>query len=147
MCNGVRMYGRFQRNSAGLRSNSAIFNRSSSNQPEKSTESKENTGAMFGHRVSPVEKYMLVWTKKYASVKDVPAIVSNDMMQKARNKTRIYINVGMVILTLLACLAMIQLGKRDLKEGMSVQKMNLEWHRKIKEEGEAAAVAENAEKK
>ena len=60
-------------------------------------------------------------------------------MEKARNKARIKIANYMMLFTALACIAMVISGKRAAKRGESVQKMNLEWHRGIKEEAEEKA--------
>ncbi|CAG9771325.1 unnamed protein product [Ceutorhynchus assimilis] len=93
------------------------------------------------HKVDNWERHFLVWTKKYKSLDEVPAFVSQAVMEKTRNRMRIRIANYMIVATILGCCAMIYLGKQDAKAGKSVTKMNLEWHRQIKEEDEKAKAA------
>jgi hypothetical protein len=44
---------------------------------------KESRGT---HKVDGLEKKMLVWTKKYKSVDEVPSFVTQEVMEKTRNK-------------------------------------------------------------
>ncbi|KAF7271489.1 hypothetical protein GWI33_015654 [Rhynchophorus ferrugineus] len=55
-------------------------------------------------------------------------------MERTRNRMRIRIANYMMLATVVGCLTMVYLGKQDAKEGKSIIKQNLEWHRKIKEE-------------
>lgn len=93
------------------------------------------------HKVDQLEKRFLVWTGKFKSIEEVPPFVSQTVMERARNRMRIKIANYMIAATFLGCIAMVYLGKQDAKEGKSVQKQNLEWHRKIKEEDEKAKAA------
>merc|ERR1739845_122315 len=85
------------------------------------------------HKINTFERFILVWSGKYKSVEEVPPLVSQATLELARNKARITINLGMGAATLLACLAMVWLGKKDAAEGKNVTDMNLEWHRQINE--------------
>uniref|UniRef100_A0A0P4W9V1 Uncharacterized protein n=1 Tax=Scylla olivacea TaxID=85551 RepID=A0A0P4W9V1_SCYOL len=86
------------------------------------------------HRVNRFEKLLLVWGGKYKSVADVPNLVSQDALERARNKARIKINIMMCVATLLGCFAMIYSGKKARDAGESVVKTNLDWHKKINEQ-------------
>lgn len=65
-------------------------------------------------------------------------INSQDTLERARNKARIKINMMMCVATLLGCLAMVYSGKKSREAGESVVKMNLDWHRKVKEDSSVA---------
>ncbi|XP_063611486.1 UPF0389 protein CG9231-like [Penaeus indicus] len=90
------------------------------------------------HHVNRLEKYLLVWGGKFKSVADVPELVSQDVLERARNKARIKINIWMGVATLLGCVYMIWSGKKAHREGQSLLNMNLEWHRKVNEEAKLA---------
>ncbi|XP_059351856.1 UPF0389 protein CG9231-like [Daphnia carinata] len=81
------------------------------------------------HRVSKVERYFLVWTKKFKSTKDVPGYVSRDMMEKARNIMRIRLNLSIIALCLIGALFAAKSGKKAAARGESVTKNNLQWHK------------------
>lgn len=103
----------------------------SSKDVSQETASASKMGApTYKHSPSLWDKRILVWTKKYPSVDQVPEHVSRETMDKARNKARIYTNLLMGAATILACIAMIISGKRAAKRGESVQKMNVDWHKK-----------------
>lgn len=90
------------------------------------------------HHVNTLEKYLLVWGGKFKSVADVPELVSQDVLERARNKARIKINIWMGVATLFGCAYMIWSGKKAHREGQSLLNMNLEWHRKVNEEAKVA---------
>uniref|UniRef100_A0A0P4WFB8 Uncharacterized protein n=1 Tax=Scylla olivacea TaxID=85551 RepID=A0A0P4WFB8_SCYOL len=92
------------------------------------------TLGLTDHRVNRFEKLLLVWGGKYKSVADVPNLVSQDALERARNKARIKINIMMCVATLLGCFAMIYSGKKARDAGESVVKTNLDWHKKINEQ-------------
>ncbi|XP_057377874.1 UPF0389 protein CG9231-like isoform X1 [Daphnia carinata] len=81
------------------------------------------------HRVSNVERYFLVWTKKFKSVKDVPGYVSRDMMEKARNIMRIRVNLSIIAICLVGALLAAQSGKKAAGRGETLTKNNLQWHK------------------
>ncbi|GIY82400.1 UPF0389 protein GA21628 [Caerostris darwini] len=80
------------------------------------------------HRPNLLEKYLLVWMKKYPSVAEVPKYVKPDLMEKVRNKTRIKLNIYFCIVTAFVCLLMVYSGKKAAERGESVRKMNVQWH-------------------
>ncbi|XP_047497660.1 UPF0389 protein CG9231-like [Penaeus chinensis] len=90
------------------------------------------------HHVNRLEKYLLVWGGKYNNVEDVPDLVSQDVLERARNKARIKINIWMGVATLLGCVYMIWSGKKAHREGQSLLNMNVEWHRRVNEEARLA---------
>lgn len=94
---------------------------------------KGNIG-LRDHRINRFEKFLMVWGGKYKSMSDVPEFISQDSLERARNKARIKINLLMGLATLIGCFFMIRSGKKAQREGQSVVKMNEEWHRKAREE-------------
>lgn len=85
------------------------------------------------HRVSKLEKFFLVWGGKYKTIAEVPDHVNQDVLERARNKARIKINIWMCVATLFGCLGMIYSGKKARERGESVSKMNEDWHKKHNE--------------
>lgn len=57
-----------------------------------------------------------------------------ETVEKARNKARIRLANIMMLMTAMACIGMVISGKRAAERGESVQKANLEWHKRINEE-------------
>jgi len=92
-----------------------------------------NLGAN-AYKVNNLEKRFLVWTGKYKSVEEVPALVASEVVEKARNRMRIRVANIMIVMTLAACLVVSISGKRAHQRGESVQKENEEFHRKYREE-------------
>ncbi|XP_001352953.2 UPF0389 protein GA21628 [Drosophila pseudoobscura] len=100
--------------------------------------------AIKNHQPNEMEKRFLVWSGKYKSQAEVPAFVSQDEMERVRNKMRIRLANIMIALTVIGCGIMVYSGKQAAKRGESVSKMNLEWHKQfneLKPEGGAAAPA------
>ncbi|CRK91348.1 CLUMA_CG005021, isoform A [Clunio marinus] len=95
------------------------------------------------HKVDALERKMLVWTGKYKNADEVPGHVSQDVMERTRNKIRIRVANIMMVLTALACVAMVWSGKNAASRGESVQKMNLDWHKEYNEKSLAEAKAKS----
>ncbi|KAF2885519.1 hypothetical protein ILUMI_20669 [Ignelater luminosus] len=89
------------------------------------------------HKVNNFEKKLLVWMGKYKRVEDIPAYVAPEAVERARSKMRIRVANYMMALTLVGCVFMIYSGKKARDRGESVQKYNLDWHKKYNEEKEA----------
>ncbi|XP_063590105.1 UPF0389 protein GA21628-like [Penaeus indicus] len=106
---------------------------------------KGNIG-LRDHRINRFEKFLMVWGGKYKSMVDVPDFVSQDSLERARNKARIKINLLMGLATLIGCFFMILSGKKAQREGQSVVKMNEEWHKKMREEASKAKANTEGEK-
>lgn len=110
---------------------------------EQQQQKGQDSGATYGrigragltdHKVNKLERYILVWGGKFKSLDEVPVFVSQDTIERARNKARIKVNLMMVAATLVGCLVMIYSGKMARDAGESVVKMNQDWHKKINEE-------------
>ncbi|GAB1606971.1 UPF0389 protein CG9231-like [Argonauta hians] len=95
-------------------------------------------------RPTNLDKRVLVWQKKYKTIEDVPEFVSIAAVNKAKDKGRVYVSLGMVAATIVGSIIMILSGRAALKRGEGVSKANMEWHRKYNEENKAA-VAKPAE--
>eukprot|EP00099_Drosophila_melanogaster_P012795 NP_001287120.1 uncharacterized protein Dmel_CG9231, isoform B [Drosophila melanogaster] len=95
------------------------------------------------HEPNNLERRMLVWTGKYKSQSEIPNFVSQDVMERCRNKMRIRLANIMIALTAVGCAIMVYSGKQAAKKGESVTKMNLEWHKQFNDsqqsEGSAPA--------
>ncbi|EDV97991.1 UPF0389 protein CG9231 [Drosophila grimshawi] len=85
------------------------------------------------HEPNNLEKRFLVWSGKYKSTADVPGFVSQEEMERCRNKMRIRLANVMIGLTIVGCGIMVYSGKQAAKRGESVTKQNLEWHNQFKE--------------
>lgn len=62
-------------------------------------------------------------------------------MDRARNRFRIRIANYMMILTAIACIAMVYSGKDAAERGESVHKMNQDWHAEYNERAKQDALA------
>ncbi|XP_062134743.1 UPF0389 protein CG9231 [Drosophila sulfurigaster albostrigata] len=80
------------------------------------------------HIPNDLEKRFLVWSGKYKSASEIPALVSQEEMERCRNKIRIKMANIMIGLTVVGCALMVYSGKQAAKRGESVTKQNLEWH-------------------
>uniref|UniRef100_A0A182WLK6 Uncharacterized protein n=1 Tax=Anopheles minimus TaxID=112268 RepID=A0A182WLK6_9DIPT len=102
------------------------------------------------HSPNALEKRMLVFTKRYKSIEEVPNFVSQEKMERVRNQVRIKIANYMMIATAIGCIVMVISGKKAQERGESVVKMNLDWHKEYNEkaraEDEAALAAESKKK-
>lgn len=64
----------------------------------------------------------------------MPSYVSQDVMEKSRNKIRIRLANVMMLLTAIGCIFMVWSGKKAAERGETVQKMNLDWHKEYNEQ-------------
>ncbi|XP_052872210.1 UPF0389 protein CG9231 [Anopheles cruzii] len=98
------------------------------------------------HSPNNLEKRMLVFTKRYKSLDEVPSFVSQETMERVRNQVRIKIANYMMIATAIGCIIMVISGKQAQERGESVSQMNLDWHKeyneKARQEYEASLAAE-----
>lgn len=97
-----------------------------------STNATINLGART-HAPNNLEKRLLVFTKKYRKIEDIPANINQDVMERCRNQVRIKLANYMMIATAFGCILMILSGKNAQERGESVQKMNLDWHKEYNE--------------
>ncbi|XP_055530535.1 UPF0389 protein CG9231 [Wyeomyia smithii] len=91
------------------------------------------------HAPNNLEKKMLVFTKKYKSVDEIPSFVNQDVMERCRNQVRIKLANYLMLATAIGCLIMIVSGKKAQERGESVQKMNLDWHKEYNEKARQEA--------
>ncbi|KAG5897182.1 hypothetical protein JTB14_022543 [Gonioctena quinquepunctata] len=89
------------------------------------------------HKVNNLEKRFLVWTGKFKNINEVPAFVTQSLMERTRNRMRIRIANYMMLATAVGCIAMIYKGKQDAKRGDTLAKQNKEWHAQMRAEAEA----------
>ncbi|XP_034935783.1 UPF0389 protein CG9231 [Chelonus insularis] len=79
------------------------------------------------HSTSLFDKKILVWTKKYAKVEDVPKLVPLDVMQTATSRLRIrianFLLIGTVIIFLITIIQGQQKKKKKLAE-MKIEQDN-----------------------
>ncbi|KAH8371328.1 hypothetical protein KR093_006990 [Drosophila rubida] len=85
------------------------------------------------HIPNDLEKRFLVWSGKYKSASEIPSLVSQEEMERCRNKIRIKLANIMIGLTVVGCVIMVYSGKQAAKRGESVTKQNLEWHNQFKQ--------------
>ncbi|CAG5107653.1 Similar to CG9231: UPF0389 protein CG9231 (Drosophila melanogaster) [Cotesia congregata] len=116
----------FVRTVRGFRTNSILRNV----KPEPSTsgakpqEASDAKYVINEHHLSNFEKRILVFAKKYPSVKDVPDKISAEVMQNCMSKARIRLANYMMALTALSCLTIVIMGnlkKKDKMEEMKAQ--------------------------
>lgn len=67
--------------------------------------------------------------------------LSQEVMEKARNRIRIRVANIMMALTAIACVFMIMSGKKAAERGESVQKENLDWHKEYNQKSTEEALA------
>uniref|UniRef100_A0A336JZR8 CSON014439 protein n=1 Tax=Culicoides sonorensis TaxID=179676 RepID=A0A336JZR8_CULSO len=101
----------------------------SSVKPSSGPSSSSDHDLKASHKVDNFERKILVWTGKYKSVDEVPKMVSQDTMERARNRMRIKIANYMMAATVVGCLIMVYSGKKAAERGESVSKQNLDWHK------------------
>ncbi|KAJ2952111.1 hypothetical protein O0L34_g4381 [Tuta absoluta] len=85
------------------------------------------------YRPSEFQKFILVWTKKFKTKDEIPTFVSPDLIERSRSEARIKIANVMMLLTALASLGAVFLGKAAAKRGESVHQMNLDWHQQYRD--------------
>jgi len=93
-------------------------------------------------KLSEFDKKILVWTKKFKSVDEIPSQLSHEVLDRARTNFRIKVCNYMIVATLIGCGIMVYSGKQAAERGETVQRQNLEWHKKINDEA-AVAHGEN----
>ncbi|KAK7494504.1 hypothetical protein BaRGS_00014157 [Batillaria attramentaria] len=80
------------------------------------------------HKPSDFDKKILVWTKRYADVSQVPREVTNIQMKKAKDLFRIRVNLMMVAMTVVLAAAYAWSGRRAAQRGDSIVRQNRLWH-------------------
>ncbi|XP_015211413.1 protein FAM162B [Lepisosteus oculatus] len=87
-----------------------------------------------GYKPSRFDKKILLWSGRFKTEDDIPAIVSFEMLATARNKARVKICYIMIGMTVVACFVMIASGKRAAERHETLTSWNLAKKAKWKEE-------------
>ncbi|XP_038657880.1 protein FAM162B-like [Scyliorhinus canicula] len=95
-----------------------------------------------GYKPSTFDKKMLMWTGRFKRVEDIPPVVSFEMINTARNKMRVKVSYGMVIITILSCFATIISGKKAADRHESLSAINMakkaRWKKERQQEADVA---------
>ncbi|XP_064594646.1 UPF0389 protein CG9231-like [Liolophura sinensis] len=94
----------------------------------------DSTGPEMLHRPSNFDRKILVWSKTYPSLGDIPEAVPHAKMKKAKDVFRIRVNIWMGVWTVIGCIVMIYWGRKSAREGNSLEKENMLWHQQINEQ-------------
>ncbi|XP_067849091.1 protein FAM162B-like [Heptranchias perlo] len=86
-----------------------------------------------GCKPSGFDKKMLVWTGRFKREEDIPAVVSFEMIDAARNKMRVKTSYIMVVMTIVACFATVISAKKAARRHESLTAINMEKKAKLKE--------------
>ncbi|XP_038655543.1 protein FAM162B-like isoform X3 [Scyliorhinus canicula] len=103
-----------------------------------------DTQKVPGYKPTKFDKRILLWSGRFKNEGDIPAIVSFEMLNAARNKARVKTCYIMIGLTIVACFAMIASGKQAAERHESLTSWNRAKKAKWKEEAlreQAAAMA------
>ncbi|XP_059837403.1 protein FAM162B-like isoform X1 [Hypanus sabinus] len=92
------------------------------------------TQGIPGHRPSKFDRMILLWSGRFKKEEDIPATVSFQTLNAARNRARIKTCYIMIGLTILGCFAMIASGKQAAKRHESLASWNRAKKAKWKEE-------------
>jgi hypothetical protein len=76
-----------------------------------------------------LEKRILVWFKRYPSMKEVPDLVSASTLKRFKDKARIRLNILFVAGFSVAFYVSALQGKRAMERGESVTQSNIDWHK------------------
>ncbi|XP_022700310.1 uncharacterized protein LOC111266793 [Varroa jacobsoni] len=100
---------------------------------ELSRQTSKSRPGLTRHKANKFEKFLLVYFKKYP-LGQVPDLVPQHQMEKVRDMARIRINIYMCIATFLGAIGAVWIGKKQHSEGVSLHKINLDWHNEIKKD-------------
>ncbi|XP_078088834.1 protein FAM162B-like isoform X1 [Mustelus asterias] len=92
-----------------------------------------------GSKPSGFDKKMLVWSGRFKREEDIPAVVSFEMIDAARNKMRVKASYIMVIMTVVACIATVISGKKAARRNESLTAINMEKKARWKKESDQEA--------
>lgn len=79
------------------------------------------------HRPDKWDKRILVWDGRYASADEVPHEVNPEMMERAKSRVRIKINIAAMLATAVACFLLIYRTK-GYADSETVEAKNKEKH-------------------
>ncbi|XP_024938317.1 UPF0389 protein CG9231 [Cephus cinctus] len=101
------------------------------------TSAQRESPSVFGpqmHKLTNFQKRVLVFARRYPSMADVPDKVTTEVLTQSQSKARIRASNFLLVFTALGCIFMIYSGKKEAEQGVSLTKINQEWHKKINEE-------------
>lgn len=99
-------------------------------QVKEGDKAKAENGGQHMRSIAPTnfDKKILVWTGKYPSIDEVPPLVSDATLNWAKNKFRVYVNIGMAVATFGIALVVMYFGRRKAERGETVARMNMTRH-------------------
>ena len=133
--------------SSGEKSSTVVNKEKPSEGQRKAPIDDEVYSPLQQYRPSDFEKRILVWTKYYPSVDDVPDKVTRTKMKRAYDWMRIRVSIGMMIASIIIGMGFIYSGRKARLSGDGITKRGIEYGKKmreigIREEEEARAAAE-----
>ncbi|KAK1807008.1 hypothetical protein P4O66_004843 [Electrophorus voltai] len=101
-----------------------------------------------GFRPSAMDKRILLWAGRFKTHEQIPEMVSFEMIDAARNKVRVKACCLMIGMTILACMAMIFMGKEAARRNVNLTAINLEKKARWRQDAqqEQAGLPAQAEK-
>ncbi|XP_043919593.1 protein FAM162B [Protopterus annectens] len=104
-----------------------------------------NTQKVPGYRPSRFDKKVLLWAGRFKKEKDIPDIVSLELLDAARNRARVKTCYLMMGITVVACIVMVVSGKKAVQRHESLTSLNLakkaKWKAEARREQEMATAA------
>ncbi|XP_061777286.1 protein FAM162B [Nerophis ophidion] len=96
-----------------------------------------------GHKPSPMDTRILLWSKRFKRVEDIPEFLPFETLDAAKNKLRIRVCYMMIAATIGGCVLMIVMSKRAVARHGSLSDQNLKqkakWREDLHRQQEAAA--------
>ncbi|XP_076467369.1 UPF0389 protein CG9231-like [Babylonia areolata] len=89
------------------------------------------------HRTSNFDKKILVWTKMFPTIADVPDEVTEVKMKKAKDVFRIRANIMMALTTVGLCVLYIWSGRRAVERGENIHTVNRDRHFEFSKKSES----------
>ncbi|XP_051173348.1 UPF0389 protein GA21628 [Leptopilina boulardi] len=95
-----------------------------------------NKSELSRHHVNVrlIDKYLLVWFKKYKSINDVPSRIPEGILDHIHSKSRIRIANIIMVCGLILCGWATWSGKKSMEEGDSFTKQIEDRHKRVREE-------------
>ena len=92
-----------------------------------------SVAARLTRPVSAFERVILVWSGRFKNTQAVPSNVSRDTMERSRNYFNIRLNILVLVVGVFSSMLMVISGKNAVHRGETLQKQNLEWHKRYNE--------------
>ncbi|XP_030051382.1 protein FAM162B [Microcaecilia unicolor] len=104
----------------------------------------ESGGRVPGYKPSSFDKKVLLWTGRFKAEEDIPARIPIEMLDAARNKARIKACYIMIVISIIACFAMIASGKKAAARHESLTSLNLAKKAKLRKEAQSESESTGA---